>query len=660
MIILIWGLLWGAVAGASTLAACPLKPGEKEKIQSCLKSLQEYNCEAYSTSSELKNKVSTCHIDEIRSSVSQDIWDIGQGCNNAIKNAVEEIRKNYKKGDEICEQITKSNQYQYFQSKIKKEPTRREYWEQFERETLNEDIKKCKVSGRGFVKATNAHIPWSELWDGIKEMNRQAHCFKLEHRAELLCPLAPGVLGLGTTVIVGAVGVGNFVRSSLIRTEKWASVGNRKINEVKHHASQAKEHASIVHQQDLLDASSNPKLAKRMSDANLDIQMLRDGMIDSDMGKLRHYSAQMTDGSTQSRDFIRILQGKGKEPETSIVKDIFKESGMGGRTLLPSHLEVDAVENVLKSNPALSGYLHELPGIRNAFTAFEKGEINASQLKIRIKANLFHNGPHEGYWQNFGENMVPVLLKDKDENTRSFLKGTVFEGEVKDNVISARYPSPISAEGIFHSTMDRMSQGTRVGMLKILDEVGGTTTVDNPKVKLSEWKVMNPNINGMGQVQSVLKDNIDGTLRQLEALKKNTFDMKNLNPMQKSALIDIADASIERLKKTKEYIKKSVKFSPDGVSPPEKIILEYKDANGKKIKTELDGQVSFEKAKIEIENMLLHEEKINGHPLRDLNVKPKFGGVAVTGAVSAAAIVVPASLTCSRTKTMPSSKPGTH
>lgn len=228
------------------------------------------------------------------------------------------------------------------------------------------------------------------------------------------------------------------------------------------------EWMSIRHQRDLMRALDPQKNAQLYAELGMNadaVSGMREGVLDSDKGKMKEYKRLLFEESVRSDklyDSLRLDEkGKVKAEVIGELRTILKEMGFQGKSLLNSQTTNAEFRQLMAEKPAMQGYLHDLPGLVDAVELRENGIISKERFRERIKANLFHNGPDAGFWgklKSFIFNDAPLVKKMFDR--------TVF----LDNAGKLTYPGSKSVGGVLHRMADRISQATRGGLLKIVYE----------------------------------------------------------------------------------------------------------------------------------------------------------------------------------------------
>lgn len=289
-----------------------------------------------------------------------------------------------------------------------------------------------------------------------------------------------------------------------------------------------KELTSLSHQKDLLDAIvENPNLLKRLNDLGFDIEAYMRGTLDSDMGKLSAYQELFLTPSRKSDQLIDFMQGNAPRKSKRVIDQVLDEIGYpkDKRHFINPNLSKDEVRLYFNEVKAFLGYYHEFPGMIDAVLAFEKGILKESEFRSQLLANLFHNGPDEGFWKLLGKVIIPNTQGDL--TVSKFFKETIFEEVSTGATLS--YGNPTTFESFIAVFFDRMSQGSKGGYLKIDHELAFMEPMDNVR-------------------NLVLEESIDWTIDQLGALKKYALQSTRLTEKQRVLVVSLADQGSQRLK----------------------------------------------------------------------------------------------------------------
>ena len=291
---------------------------------------------------------------------------------------------------------------------------------------------------------------------------------------------------------------------------------------------------SLKHQRDLLRASTDPATLKKMGFNQSSRQGLLEGILDSDKGKLDSYKALLKDKNAKTPDGVSsdqlfdFLKGRSNDAAGKVLSDLLDEMGLQGRTLFNSNLSNDQLRAILsqKEMAVALGFLHEFPGMADALGDFRKGLISAEVFKKRLSANLFHNGPQAGFWNKITTEFLPGAMRNApDRNSLRLFEGTVFEGS---GDLLVQYPTSRTPEGIFHTNLDRMSQATGGGQIKIFEELPFLP----PNVAVIESSLQNP----------------IGTLEQIARLREDLTNVPNLSIEQRRTLEAAIDENARRVR----------------------------------------------------------------------------------------------------------------
>jgi hypothetical protein len=355
---------------------------------------------------------------------------------------------------------------------------------------------------------------------------------------------------------------------------------------------------SIQHQRDLLVAAQSRELAWTLTDLGVDREALTMGIVDSDAGKLKLvWQTSVLEPSASSDAFLEFLQGRGAPRAALELRQLLDQAGFQGLALLNPHLTKDQLRRLLTALPVLRGFLHELPGLQRAFVAFEKFEITPRQFRLRVAANLFHNdgagsSSDAGFWQVvLTRNWLPQALDGSDDPVaRMFFKETVFQGRIEDGRVRPRYPAPISCEGLVHAILDRTSQGTRGGLLKLMAEL------QNSDVEHSA---------------EVLNKSPQLTVEQLQGILTSLARMPFLNDRQKGDIATEITIRITRLQREIAFLKERIIFSGE-TGTGQALALYFK---GESSPTILLPDAPPEWVAQQIDRLLQEEERANGNPM---------------------------------------------
>lgn len=308
----------------------------------------------------------------------------------------------------------------------------------------------------------------------------------------------------------------------------------------------AKELTSLQHQKDLLDAVvANNGLFKKLNAAGFDLEAYLRGTIDSDMGKLSAYDELWTKASRKSTLLLNVMQGRGPRKSQRVVNEVLAESGypQGMNSFINPKLSHIEIRETFEEIGAYRGYYHEFPGMVDAVTAHEMGRLSSAEFKAQLKANLFHNGPDEGFWKMLGHIFIPGAAGNSSK-PRLF-ENTIFHSA--DNPTHLTYGRPASFEAFIAVFFDRMSQGSKGGYLKIDYELIFMDPLDNVR-------------------NLVLEDSIDWTIDQLSLLRKIALESADLTEQQRQLTVDLIERGSARLSNYRENMKNIISMprSDDG------------------------------------------------------------------------------------------------
>jgi hypothetical protein len=465
--------------------------------------------------------------------------------------------------------------------------------------------------------------------EALETIFRSAHCYKKEAYAKTICPMiGEFVVGMFTgPALSAAKNIGSSGLKVRAKLRRVSAESDHYLSQINKSALSESEKKSVLHQSDLLDATKNPALASIIDKAGLDMKALHGGMLDSDAGKIQKFmQSRLMEPSPESDELFSSLKGQGKAGEA--ISEALSSNGIKNPTLLNPKLSNAEIRSVFNESPSLRSYMHEMPGMETAIRQYNAGLLTKEEFQKRILANFGHNGPHEGFWQEFSERILPPSLKS--ENAKKFFSNTPFEGAKNtEGVVTPRYPSPITAEGVFHTTMDRLSQGTAGGMDKIFSELGGNVYKVKPNIPLSE--IGFPPNKGLGILNELFIGSPEKTLRQLNALKTDTAKLNTLSPTQQSELNKLIGLSEDRINTQTKFIKNNVhiKLAPDGKTI-QNILIKEKDEKGITVWQRIDSTTPADDAHKIMNSLMEREQEVNGRAIADLGKKPPAAQKLVT------------------------------
>lgn len=372
---------------------------------------------------------------------------------------------------------------------------------------------------------------------------------------------------------------------------------------------------STKHQADIHTmASESEHAAAAVKAGRGDRGALTRGMADSDKGKLIKYQELLTaeSGAAKAKSdlLLDFLAGRGPQDEANILRKILDQAGAPQESwLLNPKLSNDQIRDVFKNGPMLKNYLHEYPGMADAVMAYRSGIINAKDFEKQIRANLFHNGPDEGFWGFFGQKLVPdFALAGKGPQAESFFENTILAGTRNEKgVVVPRYGTPTSYEAGAHLIPDRVSQGTRGGVEKIFKELEAGAPAGK--------------FNPVDTMRQMVQDNPAGTAKQLKKFAEDIEKIPGLTPKQASVLRAMNDAAEKRVTKLSEYLKENMQFVRNEKNVAESMEMRMPDGTTRIFKA-TDNPDDVLSATMDI---MKHEEKLHGDPIKDL-LKPASGG----------------------------------
>lgn len=379
------------------------------------------------------------------------------------------------------------------------------------------------------------------------------------------------------------------------------------------------ESTSIDHQKEILRAVQG-KLKLELEGIGFSNASFKRGVIDSDLGKLKEFKKLLFVKSKKSDQLLSFLKGAGSKKSQAVLVKVLEKYPSQKRYILNPSITNDSLRKIFKKHIVLQHYLHELPGIADSLHYYELGVLPEEEFIKELKTNLFHNGPHAGFWKFFSEQTIPGMV-GKDKMVKNFFLNTPYEGEkVKGGFIPPSYPGPLSLEGYIHVAFDRLSQGTRGGVSKIFEEIRkykGQSDVE--------------------KMSSLLFDNPRSTQEQISLLIDLATEDLILTDQQKLKLVQLLERIRTRLRSYISYVTENIEFKIEGQLPVLKIrkgeqevivfksstkLLSITKVSGASVSEPriLDDEMAFgDELKEEIMNVLKKEEALNGAPFPDSN-----------------------------------------
>lgn len=378
-----------------------------------------------------------------------------------------------------------------------------------------------------------------------------------------------------------------------------------------------KEVKSVLHQEDLIIATQNASVAKVIEKAKVDVEGLKFGMLDSDVGKIAKFQEHiLINKNKESDELFDTIRGSDQTPAGKEVKSILSSLGFANPQMLNPNISNQDIREIIAEVPVLRGYLHELPGMQLAIRDLNTGKITPAQFRERFLANLGHNGPDDGFWGFLSGTIVPNSLANaKHPKAKVLFANSIFASEkLPSGVVKPKYPMPQSPAGIVHSTFDRLSQGTRGGVNKIFYELGGTPLAANPKIAVRDVGV--PPNKGLQLPHEMLFGNPEKTMRQLQALQQHAASFKALDKVQQTELSQLVGGAIVRLQKQNDYIKDHVELVRDSSGAIERMTLKFIDEVGGERKLVYTNDSAAGDIAKGMDQMLAQEERLHGDPFK--------------------------------------------
>lgn len=600
---------------------------EIQDIRKCQENFVNSNCQQFNDRG-VEFPLTDCSPEDVKRTIS--VTDILRSCYHGTKNGFSEMMEALpaipgavkKKIDEDSKRIDEnikicSTAADYLKAK---EEDKSQSWFSMGLSSSEKLMTECLERLNQEQTKDNVRV---EEWtvDKLQKFKSALSCFRWDARFYVACPLAAS-LGVGkvVSVLAKSMEMNLLVEVSAKYSDRAAGklalrrldqMAEKALSKAESKAVTQAEKYSVAHQRDLIRLLRTDRFRQIVRELGINERALWKGALDSDLGKLDFFwRHNILDNTTKSKNFVDTLRGaKGNTPAGKALREMLDESGYAGKNILPEGLPTEKVIEVFQNNPMLRNYLHEIPGMSDAVDDLNSGLINSAEFKERIKANLFHNGPSEGFWKFFSETLVNGQVQAGAEGSvGKIFKGTIWEGGEKTLdggkvVHLTKYSKPF-AQGTLHTLADRMSQATRGGILKIYHEVGGKVLKETPKIPIGQ---LNANgLNGIQLLKDLLVQNSQQTLKQLEVLAEHAGTLAEYDAVKRKTIQDLIESGKARIAQQQKFIADNVEFADDGKS------LRIK--NGGKWES-IDATRPTDDVLARVENLLRHEEGQNGNPM---------------------------------------------
>jgi hypothetical protein len=306
--------------------------------------------------------------------------------------------------------------------------------------------------------------------------------------------------------------------------------------------SKIAELESVYHLQDnvrALDPDANKGLFSELKLSQADVKAMIDGIVDSDLGKFESYKELLLNESTRSSKLFDLIQlneqGALKSSTVKEMKRALSEMGHN-RSIINSKISHQEIRQGFQKVDALKGFLHDLPGLVDAAEALESGKIDPKSFRERVKANLHHNGPEQGFWKK-----LKGFALGNAEITKKLFDKTLYHVDTSKpaSLDNMKYPGSGSVGGALHRLVDRMSQGTSGGARKIIAETKNFL----PSTRaIAEMIFFNP----------------DGTMEQLAETRRDISKNKVFSEQEKRVLVEKTRAMESRVQSYRQELQSRV------------------------------------------------------------------------------------------------------
>ena len=575
-----------STAPASTVpGSCVVSQSQERAIANCRENFIKKNCASLASTAEEFQSLSTCSLADVQPP-SDEFW---RHCRDDISNAVIEAFRKLKELGPEAERIGEQAHQACVEKNLRETISlphiqNAQVRADREEQEFRKKFRECLSTEIAIIRPP--HVPHilpslAELKAAVTQIGRLQSCFRLEERTKVVCPMLATLMpipgGAGAVrfraALPGALLAGGEAGARAV-VRDMAETVTGELSRMRRGTTAAKELATVSHLEEILRPIQSVEMQRVLSRSGFDLEALTRGIIDSDQGKLfAVWDKAVLQASPQSDRFILQLQGRASTPASSALQELLNNNGYSGRTILPrgtppaAEVSPQQIRQVFTDVPAMRNFLHELPGLQDAFEAFNNGQISKEAFQRRVAANLFHNdgtgvATNSGFWQSqFVEKIMPGILGSSDNPlSRNFFENTVFAGE-RDSagLMRPRYGAPISPEGALHAVLDRLSQGTATGIQKIFLEMGGQN---------------------ISQLESAILNNPTGTIAQLRGIRENLPRMGTPTVEQRRVLEAFVDVAIARIEQQQKFFDQNLRVTRTADGKLESLTLRSNDGAG--------------------------------------------------------------------------------
>jgi hypothetical protein len=634
---------------ADLAAKCHFSEREKKLVENCLQDFAANGCDDYPSDPAVQTKLVSCNLHELNeldpAQGEKLLTECGEKISSSYKELFDVARRipgsilglpNWLMSPDTSDRVAREVCLTQLSKLGLKEAPPMDNSFHLAFATTTAPWYKCLANERRKFVATQNDQQKREQLQHLTEFLKNLRCFKGSYWAPMACPI------LSDALLFGAAGVGlkavsrqmfislaedTKLTKSMVTTlhtaDETLAVQRAKAG------AQYEPYAgrNVDHVHDLVEFTQTPFIRRVCERLGLDCEAMVKGIIDSDIGKYAsEWKARVFEDHPASNELLGVLSGRSQSPAAVEFRKMLDENGFANKTFLPS-MDNEQLRKILKKYPILQTYLHEVPGMSEAITEFNHGAISKQQFRARMMANMFHNGPHAGFWRKLGEEMIPKALANADQDGKTFFHGTVFDsGETREGMISPRYPAPISAEGYVHLSGDRLSQATRGGVLKIFEYDGNSLLAANRNLPMRDFPVL-----GLDYVGGLMIDNPKWTVEQLAEAQAQLSRTVKFSSSERSVLNETLQHARERLEKEIDYLHDHLEKTPEG-----NYQFKYRDGSVEQITSATPAS----KVEAAIDRVLKDEEHLNGDPMKDFPYAPTRSGSFYTSAAGSAGATV--------------------
>ncbi len=529
---------------------------------------------------------------------------------------------------------------------------RNELRQQARRECLSE---KTQVSSQpkliACIQKKISQMKGSKFTDeSLAETKRLANqfmvCVAPNDQAKLSCDIGLAIAGEGLTnpaVLSRLRVLKNSLRTKLLGHR--AKNAEDLIEELKQRFTYdkltEKERWNILHLEDHITAILDPDDVLILKKANLKVDPLVKGILRSDLGKHpQAWQELLATDPNALNETLKGISGNGN----CIVSSAFEElrAAHPGKNFKFITDEVDLRNSDQRealiralSDPGLQGPLHELVGLASLVQDLQNRIITRGDFIEQLKVIYGHNGPFKGFQEDVIGKTLPeravlrnadgTILLGSDGKPMSLIKGTSYDSGTTREMLDSfgntvlipemTLPAVISPEGALHTLQDRISGGSRNGVLKFFRE-----TTRGVWAKTTKMSDMGFNHNTALDVDSIAGQNFGGVALQIEQWKKDV-EAAHFSKAATAMLMARERAGTARLQLLKKNVADRLHIDPQAKT----VTIFRRDESGNLYPTTFDEKSSVIDTEAALAEVIDEEQRLFGDPMK-IGVPPKTNG----------------------------------